>query len=163
MKQSAIDKAPIQYFPLDRLYVSPMNPRTRTGSDWDGLRLLAESIKVAGLIQNLAGHLDEDGKVGIVAGGRRLLAMTELSPEDMASRRKSRCGLHPMKPQPALGPASKTPPARPCTLPMKSAPMAGWPKAAPPFRQSPACSARRKSTSIAVLRLPPCPFPCWTR
>lgn len=85
MKQSAIDKAPIQYFPLDRLYVSPMNPRTRTGSDWDGLRLLAESIKVAGLIQNLAGHLDEDGKVGIVAGGRRLLAMTELPAEDMAA------------------------------------------------------------------------------
>ncbi len=85
MKQSAIDKAPIQYFPMDRLYISPMNPRTRKGSDWDGLRLLAESIKVAGLIQNLAGHLDEDGKVGVVAGGRRLLAMTEISPEDMAS------------------------------------------------------------------------------
>ena len=35
MKQSAIDKAPIQYFPMDRLYLSPMNPRTRTGADWE--------------------------------------------------------------------------------------------------------------------------------
>ena len=82
MNQSAIAQAPIQYFALDRLYLSPMNPRE--GADPDSLRLLAQSIKVAGLIQNLAGHLDDDGRVGIVAGGRRLRAMSDLSPEDRA-------------------------------------------------------------------------------
>ncbi len=80
MKQSAIAQAPIQYVPLDRLYVSPMNPRD--GADPDSLRLLAQSIKVAGLIQNLAGHLDTDGRVGIVAGGRRLQAIAHLSDDE---------------------------------------------------------------------------------
>lgn len=83
MKQQSIEKAPIQYFPLDQLYLSPMNPRE--GVDAEGIALLAESIKAAGLIQNLAGHLDPDGRVGIVAGGRRLRAISELQPEDRAA------------------------------------------------------------------------------
>ena len=36
---------------------------------------LADSIERFGLIHNLAGLLDEDGKVGIVAGGCRLRAI----------------------------------------------------------------------------------------
>ena len=41
MKQQSIEKAPIQYFPLDQLYLSPMNPRE--GVDAEGIALLAES------------------------------------------------------------------------------------------------------------------------
>lgn len=82
MKQSAIEHAPIQYFSLDRLYLSPMNPREDV--DADGITLLAQSIRAAGLIQNLAGLMDAEGRVGIVAGGRRLRAISDLSPEDRA-------------------------------------------------------------------------------
>ena len=69
MKQQSIEKAPIQYFPLDQLYLSPMNPRE--GVDAEGIALLAESIKAAGLIQNLAGHPDPDGRVGNRHGVRQ--------------------------------------------------------------------------------------------
>ena len=70
MKQGAITTAPIQYFPLDALYLSDMNPRQDV--DPDRIDLLADSIVAVGLLQNLAGFADEAGKVGIVAGGRRL-------------------------------------------------------------------------------------------
>ena len=74
MKQSAITTAPIQYFPLDALYLSGLNPRQE--ADPEGIDLLADSIAAVGLLQNLAGFADEAGKVGIVAGGRRLRALT---------------------------------------------------------------------------------------
>lgn len=65
--------AAVSTFPLDMLYVSPLNPRQDVNGD--GIDMLAHSIASIGLIQSLAGHLDEDGRVGIVGGGRRLRAI----------------------------------------------------------------------------------------
>lgn len=65
--------APVQYFPLDRLYLSDMNPRQ--DADAERIDLLADSIIACGLIQNLAGLADADGRIAIVAGGRRLRAL----------------------------------------------------------------------------------------
>lgn len=63
----------IDYIPLANLYLSDLNPRQEVDSD--GIDLLADSLVACGLIQNLAGLRDEDGKVAIVAGGRRLRAL----------------------------------------------------------------------------------------
>lgn len=68
-----VTAAPVQYFPLDRLYLSDMNPRQ--DADADRIDLLADSIIACGLIQNLAGLADADGRVAVVAGGRRLRAL----------------------------------------------------------------------------------------
>ena len=59
--------------PLADLYLSPLNPRQE--HDADGLKALAESLVSIGLMQNLAGLRDPEGRVGIVAGGRRLAAL----------------------------------------------------------------------------------------
>lgn len=63
----------VDYIPLADLYISALNPRESVSED--GIALLAESLTSCGLIQNLAGLRDETGKVGIVAGGRRLRAL----------------------------------------------------------------------------------------
>ncbi|MFQ8433156.1 ParB/RepB/Spo0J family partition protein [Amaricoccus sp. W119] len=68
--------AVIESIPFADLYVHPMNPRGAV--DEAGLATLAENIRALGLIQNLAGLRDDDGKVGIVAGGRRLRALALL-------------------------------------------------------------------------------------
>jgi len=60
----------VQYLTLADLYISKLNPR-QTVSEED-VQLMAESLQTVGLIQPLNGLLDENGKVGIVAGGRRL-------------------------------------------------------------------------------------------
>ncbi|MGH1416321.1 MAG: ParB/RepB/Spo0J family partition protein [Pelagimonas sp.] len=59
------------------LYVSPLNPRTVVSED--EITSLAENIKIAGLIHNLAGfrHDGTEG-VGVVAGGRRYRALALL-------------------------------------------------------------------------------------
>ena len=59
------------------LYVSPFNPRTVVSDD--EIASLAENIKIAGLIHNLAGfrHDGTEG-VGVVAGGRRYRALALL-------------------------------------------------------------------------------------
>ena len=87
MKQSVITTAPIQYFPLASLYLSDMNPRQ--DADPESIDLLADSIVAVGLLQNLAGLADEAGKVGIVAGGRRLRALTRAAEKhpDLLDRR----------------------------------------------------------------------------
>lgn len=87
MKQGAITTAPIQYFPLDALYLSDMNPRQDV--DADRIDQLADSIVAVGLLQNLAGLADEAGKVGIVAGGRRLRALIRATEKhaDLLDRR----------------------------------------------------------------------------
>ena len=73
-KQEHITKAPaIEYVPMADLYLSDLNPRQEVVEE--GIALLAESIATCGLIQNLSGSRDQDGKVGIVAGGRRLRAL----------------------------------------------------------------------------------------
>ncbi|MGR3599165.1 MAG: hypothetical protein ACU0FH_01990 [Heliomarina sp.] len=64
--------------PLSKLYLHPINPR-QNGAPED-TAAMAASIEINGLIQNLAGYEDpkKPGKIGIVAGGRRLRAV-ELS------------------------------------------------------------------------------------
>jgi ParB family chromosome partitioning protein len=59
------------------LYVSPFNPRTVVSDE--EIASLAENIKIAGLIHNLAGfrHDGTEG-VGVVAGGRRYRALALL-------------------------------------------------------------------------------------
>ncbi len=63
----------ILQIPLEMLSISDFNPR-RAVSDAH-IANLADSIERFGLIHNLAGLMDEDGKVGIVAGGCRLRAI----------------------------------------------------------------------------------------
>lgn len=63
----------IEYVPLADLYLSDLNPRQEVSGE--AIDLLAESLVACGLIQNLAGLRDEAGKVGVVAGGRRLRAL----------------------------------------------------------------------------------------
>ncbi len=76
-KQSKIDIETaaeiIEYVPLAELYLSELNPRQEV--DEEGIALLAESIVACGLIQNLNGLRDTEGKIGVVAGGRRLRAL----------------------------------------------------------------------------------------
>ncbi|WP_339115629.1 ParB N-terminal domain-containing protein [Thioclava sp. GXIMD2076] len=64
-------------FPLSKLVLSPMNPRQNVPAA--EVEELAESIWTAGLIQNLAGIMDENGGAEIVAGGRRLRALQLLA------------------------------------------------------------------------------------
>ena len=70
---AAIETPAIEYFDLGDLYLSDLNPRQDV--DDDEIDLLAQSLVACGLIQNLSGLLDKNGKVGIVAGGRRLRAL----------------------------------------------------------------------------------------
>ena len=66
-----------QTFPLDHLYLSALNPRqTVTTVE---IEEMAASIRACGLIQNLAGLVDADGKIAIVAGGRRLRALQHMA------------------------------------------------------------------------------------
>lgn len=60
----------IQYFALDDLYLSDLNPRQDVPEE--DVQLMADSLLAAGLIHPLNGLLDDKGKAGIVAGGRRL-------------------------------------------------------------------------------------------
>ena len=62
-------------FPLSKLVLSPINPRQDVQEA--DIEALAQSIKACGLLQNLIGIEDGD-TIGIVAGGRRLRALTYL-------------------------------------------------------------------------------------
>jgi ParB family chromosome partitioning protein len=64
----------VEAIALERLDVSPLNPRQ--SGDPEGEALLAKSLVACGQVQNLVGLRDPDGRVGIVAGGRRLRALT---------------------------------------------------------------------------------------
>ena len=68
--------APVEQIAFDDLYVSDLNPRSMVSEA--GIEALAENIRQLGLIQNLAGLRNDAGKVGIVAGGRRLRALALL-------------------------------------------------------------------------------------
>ena len=63
----------IETVALSNLYLSEINPRQEVADE--GIALLAESLVTCGLIQNLSGLRDKDGKIGIVAGGRRFRAL----------------------------------------------------------------------------------------
>lgn len=65
--------AVILQIPLEMLTLSDLNPRKAVSEAH--IASLADSIERFGLIHNLAGLMDEDGKVGIVAGGCRLRAI----------------------------------------------------------------------------------------
>lgn len=64
---------PIEYYPLESLYLSPLNPR-QSHSD-DEILELAGSLIACGMLQNLSGLRDAEGRIGIVAGGRRFMAL----------------------------------------------------------------------------------------
>ena len=68
-----INDVEIRTVPLSECYLSPLNPRQHTDPDSD--RQLANSILACGLMQNLSAFIDEEGRYGIVAGGRRLRAL----------------------------------------------------------------------------------------
>lgn len=76
--------AEITWVALSRLYLHPLNSRSEPPPA--EIELLAESIRSAGLLQNLMGYADPEGgfaegddlqsrRIGIVAGGRRLRAL----------------------------------------------------------------------------------------
>ncbi|RID91521.1 chromosome partitioning protein ParB [Gemmobacter lutimaris] len=76
--------AEITWEPLSRLYLHPLNSRSEPPPA--EIELLSESIRTAGLLQNLMGYADPEGgfadgtnlqsrRIGIVAGGRRLRAL----------------------------------------------------------------------------------------
>ncbi len=86
-KHQTITADTIQRFPLADLYLSDLNPRQE--ADPQEIDHLADSIEVCGLIQNLAGLMDAKGKIAIVAGGRRLRAITramERNPDFLTTR-----------------------------------------------------------------------------
>ena len=59
------------------LYISPLNPRTIVTDEETAA--LADNIRIAGLIHNLAGFREDTAKgVGVVAGGRRYRALALL-------------------------------------------------------------------------------------
>ena len=73
---------PVEILPLADLYLSPLNPRQE--HDPNSIDLLAESLVACGLMQNLGGVRDDNGRVAIVFGGRRLAALqiaVELRPD----------------------------------------------------------------------------------
>ena len=130
MKREKIAPAVIQYFPLDQLHLSDLNPRQ--DAEPEGIDLLADSLAMIGLVQNLSGLADaETGKIGIVAGGLRLRAIARAIERDPAVSsaspplRKFPFRSHSTQRRPALGPAPKTLPVRTWTLPTKSGPMVG--------------------------------------
>lgn len=70
----------IIYASLDQLFLHDLNPRQDVSGD--GVATLAGSIQTCGLLQNLGGLQAENGKIGIVAGGRRLRALALLAEHD---------------------------------------------------------------------------------
>jgi ParB family chromosome partitioning protein len=79
----------IEIVPLGDLHLSPLNPRQ--DADAEGVALLADSLVTCGLIQSLAGLRDAAGKVGVVAGGRRLRALV------LAAERRPDLALVPVR------------------------------------------------------------------
>ncbi|MEO0525496.1 MAG: ParB/RepB/Spo0J family partition protein [Pseudomonadota bacterium] len=71
--QADTSSAVILQIPLEMLFISDLNPRKAVSEAH--IESLASSIERFGLIHNLAGLMDADGKVGIVAGGCRLRAI----------------------------------------------------------------------------------------
>ncbi|MBF9042987.1 ParB N-terminal domain-containing protein [Rhodobacterales bacterium HKCCE4037] len=68
----------ITYLPLADLYLSPLNPRQDVPEG--DPEIMAGSLAIAGLLQNLIGHKDpERDGIGIVGGGRRLRGLQLLA------------------------------------------------------------------------------------
>ncbi|MBR9821947.1 MAG: ParB/RepB/Spo0J family partition protein [Rhodobacteraceae bacterium] len=73
----------IRMVPLDQLFLHPMNPRQQV-TDED-VAAMAQSLASAGLLQNLCG-IEENGRIGIVAGGRRLRGLQLLAAQGWEAR-----------------------------------------------------------------------------
>jgi len=79
-------EAGVAMVPLSRLYLHDLNARSEPPEA--DIAALADSIRAIGLMQNLSGFVeaipgdDEDGLIGIVAGGRRLRALRLLAGDD---------------------------------------------------------------------------------
>lgn len=73
---------PAEQHSLASLTLSPLNPRQEVAAA--ELDALTASIRTLGLLQSLAGQRQEDGSIAIVAGGRRLRALTALAAEQGA-------------------------------------------------------------------------------
>lgn len=71
---------PVQQIALAACNLSPLNPRQNVPDD--EIAALAVSIRTVGLIQNLSGITEPDGRIGIVAGGKRLRALRLIAKED---------------------------------------------------------------------------------
>jgi len=69
-----------EQIPFAELYLSDLNPRSIVNDE--AIERLAANIRKLGLIQNPAGLRDADGKVAIVAGGRRYRALAMLQDEE---------------------------------------------------------------------------------
>lgn len=70
--------AELKFVPLAELTLSKLNPRQGDLPEAQ-IDSLAQSIRLCGLIQNLSGLQTKGGKIEIVAGGRRLRALTRLA------------------------------------------------------------------------------------
>ena len=62
----------IPLIPLNKIYISDLQPRKRVGEV--GLKKLADSISIHGVLQNLLGRRKSDGRVELIFGQRRFLA-----------------------------------------------------------------------------------------
>jgi ParB family chromosome partitioning protein len=70
----------IELVPFADLYVHTLNPRLDPPQA--EIDALAANIRELGLIQNLAGLRDEAGRIGVIAGGRRLRALALLQDDE---------------------------------------------------------------------------------
>lgn len=73
----------IRMVPLDQLLLHPMNPRQQVPDE--DVAAMAQSLASAGLLQNLCG-IEQDGRIGIVAGGRRLRGLQLLASQGWEAR-----------------------------------------------------------------------------
>jgi ParB family chromosome partitioning protein len=71
----------IEQVPLDRLFLSEINPRSQVEDSH--IDRLADSIRAHGLVHNLAGLREAGGRVGIVSGGCRFRAIRKLAAEGL--------------------------------------------------------------------------------
>ena len=70
----ALEAAVIEYVPLTDLAKSPLNVRTIPYA-MGSVRGLADAIEALGLLQNLIVRSLNNGNTGVIAGGRRLIAL----------------------------------------------------------------------------------------
>ncbi|MWP39864.1 chromosome partitioning protein ParB [Rhodobacter sphaeroides] len=78
MAKDFISRGDLRLIPLAELRLSPLNSRQEIASE--EVEAMAESLAVAGLLQNLIGHLTPEG-IEIVGGGTRLRALQRLAAE----------------------------------------------------------------------------------
>jgi ParB family chromosome partitioning protein len=98
------------------LYIHTLHPRLDPPQA--EIDALATNIRELGLIQNLAGLRDKNGKVGVIAGGRRLRALAQLQDDERFALVP--VGLAADGRQRPSGPQPRTACDRRCTPPTKS-------------------------------------------